>query len=199
MYGVTGVSVTLGYASPPPPSPPPPPPGAAASLALTPGPWALAASPATDAATGVARVTYVSAASLSGTWRTNRPASIAVTATFSAAVSGFTAASIAVSGGGSVYNFTSAGDGATYYFGVSPTSTTTTSTLTVSVAAGAAVTAAGGPTLAASLSVVYDPSPPAPVIASNATKGSTSALYIAFAINYGKVRRATERLSGRSG
>ena len=174
----------------------PPPPGAASSLTLAPGPWALGASPVSNASLGATRVEYVSAALLAGAWRTNRAESIAVTATFASAVSGFTASAVSVAGGGSVYNFTAADGGATYSFGVRPDSLVASSTLTVSVAAGAVTTADGGGNLAASLSVSYDASPPVPAIVSNATKGATAELYIAFSINYGEVT-LTSRMGAR--
>ena len=101
-------------------------------------------------------------------------------------MSGFTAASIAVSGGGAVYNFTSAGDGATYSFAVRPDSGSAT-TLTISVSPGVVLTSMGGPNLAASLSLFYDPAPLAPVIRTNATKLATAELYIAFAVDFGEV------------
>ena len=140
-----------------------------------------------NASLGATRVEYASAALLPGAWRTNRTDSIAATATFSIAVSGFTASTVSVAGGGSVYNFTAGDDGASYSFGVRPDSLKSSSTLTVSVAAGAVATAAGGRNLAASLAVSYDASPPVPVIISNATKGITAELYIAFSVNYGEV------------
>ena len=231
-YGVTNVTVEIGYASPPPPSPSPPPPGAAATLTIAATAWALGASPVTDATTGVTRVDYISAASLTDTWRTNRPEDISVTATFSAAVTGFTSSSVSVPNG-AVYNFTAArygkwtggesaardaqggrglrppqalplakppfpslppppsfssSDGATYTFGVRPASTGSAATLAISVAAGMATTEKGGLNLAASLTLYYDPTPPVPVIRTNATKGATSELYIAFAVDYGEVR-----------
>ena len=195
---MTNVTVEIGYASPPPPSPAPPPPGAPATLAIAATAWALGASPYSNVTSGETRVDYVSAAPLTGTWRTNRPNDISMTATFSDLVTGFTSSSVSISGGGSVYNFTAASDGATYSFGVRPSSTGSAATLVISIAAGVATTSQGGSNLAASLTLYYDPTPPVPVLRSNASKGATAELYIAFALDYGEVRCCDLRLASSS-
>ena len=186
-FGLTNVTVLVGYPSPPPPSPPPaPPPGITTVLELSAAPLALAASVALDAASGAARVDYVNATSLNGsTWRTNRADAILFVAVFSLPVVDFSLSSVTVSGGGTVYNLTSSADGSNYTFGVRPTAST--AALVVSVAAGAVRTAGGGANTGASLNVSYDSAAPVPTILSNSTKGYTTDTAIAFLINYGKV------------
>ena len=159
------------------------------TLTFTPAAWGLGASAVTDAS-GAVSVAYVAQSGLAGTWRTNQVGSIALSATFAAPVTGFAASMVAVSGGGAVYNFSSSGDGSVYTFSVKPTDIAAATTLTVSVAAGAVTTVDTtnlGNNLAATYTLYYDPTPPVAVLTSNATKGSTTGLYVMFSIAYGKV------------
>ena len=158
------------------------------TLTFTPAAWGLGASAVTDAS-GAVSVAYVAQSGLTGTWRTNQAGSIALSATFAAPVTGFAASMVAVSGG-AVYNFSSSGDGSVYTFSVKPSDVAAAATLTVSVAAGAVTTVDTtnlGNNLAATYTLYYDPTPPVALLTSNATKGSTTGLYVMYYIAYGKV------------